>query len=44
MLTATAETLKIVLQFETISELRSGIRAVIRALEKDRDKYKNKKR
>lgn len=43
MLTATAETLKLVLKFETVSDLRSGIRAVIKGLEEDRDKFKKKK-
>jgi len=43
MLTATAETLRLLLNFETVSDLKSGIRAVINALENDRDKYKKKR-
>jgi hypothetical protein len=42
ILTATAETLKLVLKFETVADLKSGIRAVINSLEKDRDKFKKK--
>lgn len=43
ILYATAETLKLVLKFETVSDLRSGIRAVIKSLEEDKDKFKKKK-